>query len=266
MNTNFSKDTHKALAFDLDGTLAESKSDMTVEMGKVLASLLSYIPLAFISGASKDQFMSQCIQHIQATEDQFKNLYLFPENGASLYLFQHGGWVPQYEENLSSVEKEKIMSVLSDVIRIFGLHEIDGFGPLVEDRGAQVTLSCLGQHASLEAKSSWDPDQNKRREMLSYIQPLLPEFQMKMGGATSIDITRKGIDKNYALTKYMELLSLSKSEILYYGDAIFPGGNDYIVEEFGYPYVHVHNPQETLDSLRGILVGYEEATRREALG
>ncbi len=266
MNTNFSKDIHKALAFDLDGTLAESKNDMTEEMGSVLASLLTYMPLAIVSGASKNQFMSQCIQHIPASEDQFKNLYLFPENGASLYVFRHGGWVAHYEENLSDIQKTKIMSVLGEVIHIFGLHEIDGFGPLIEDRGAQITLSCLGQHASLEAKTAWDPDQNKRRDMLSYMQPLLPDFDIKMGGATSVDITKKGTNKHYALTMYLKLLSLNQSNVLYYGDAIFPGGNDYIVEEFGYPYVHVHNPQETLESLRGILQEYEKTTRRETLG
>jgi len=47
-----------------------------------------------------------------------------------------------------------------------------------------------------------------------------------MGGTTSIDITKPGIDKAYGIAKLRDQLAMPISEMLFAGDAYLPRGND----------------------------------------
>ena len=73
------------------------------------------------------------------------------------------------------------------------------WGEVIEDRGSQITFSALGQQAPLEQKDKWDPDFTKRKKIKAILDTLIPEFSVRMGGATSIDITKPGIDKAYGI-------------------------------------------------------------------
>ena len=54
------------LAFDLDGTLAESKSAIDAEMGADLAALLAVAKVAIISGGAWPQFTKQVVERLPA--------------------------------------------------------------------------------------------------------------------------------------------------------------------------------------------------------
>jgi len=45
-----------------------------------------------------------------------------------------------------------------------------------------------------------------------------------MGGATSIDVTKPGIDKAYGIGKLRDILGISLSEMIFIGDACSPAG------------------------------------------
>jgi hypothetical protein len=119
------------------------------------------------------------------------------------------------------------------------------WGEIIEDRGSQITYSALGQQAPLEAKEKWDPDHAKRKKIKALLDTYIPEFSVRMGGATSIDITKPGIDKAYSIRKLRDLLGISLKEMIYIGDALFVGGNDYPAEEAGVVSIPVRDPQET---------------------
>ena len=74
-----------------------------------------------------------------------------------------------------------------------------------------------------------------------------------MGGATSIDITREGVDKAYGLKKLREASGIELDTMLFIGDAIFPGGNDYPAKELGLDTVRVRDPEETLAVIAAIV-------------
>jgi len=74
-----------------------------------------------------------------------------------------------------------------------------------------------------------------------------------MGGATSIDITREGVDKGYGLAKLRDASGIALDDMLFIGDAIFPGGNDYPALEIGLDTVRVRDPQETLSVIAAIV-------------
>jgi hypothetical protein len=65
------------------------------------------------------------------------------------------------------------------------------YGEQIEDRGTQVSWSALGQQCPPNIKSKWDPDQKKRLAMLPFLQIKIPEYESRVGGATTIDVTRK---------------------------------------------------------------------------
>ena len=119
------------------------------------------------------------------------------------------------------------------------------WGDVIEDRGSQITLSVLGQVAPLSAKQGWDPDFTKRKKITAILEPLLPAFAINMGGTTSIDVTKPGIDKAYGIGKLRDQLGVSLKEMIFAGDAIFVGGNDYPVQEAGVDSIMVRDPRET---------------------
>ncbi len=119
------------------------------------------------------------------------------------------------------------------------------FGQIFEDRGSQVTYSALGQQAPLADKEEWDADFAKRKKITAILETLIPEFSIRIGGATSIDVTKPGIDKAYGIGKLRDNLHVSFKEMIYIGDALFPGGNDYPAEESGVVSIPVKGPDDT---------------------
>jgi hydroxymethylpyrimidine pyrophosphatase-like HAD family hydrolase len=130
-------------------------------------------------------------------------------------------------------------------------YEASGFkvqktwGEVIENRGSQITLSALGQEAPLAEKEKWDPDFAKRQKIKVILDPLIPGFSVRLGGATSIDVTKPGIDKAYGIGKLRDILSVSLDEMIYVGDALFPGGNDYPAETAGVISIPVRGPEDT---------------------
>ena len=66
------------------------------------------------------------------------------------------------------------------------------WGEVIEDRGSQITFSALGQQAPLDEKKQWDPDFTKRKRMKAMLDKLIPEFSVRLGGSTSVDVTKHG--------------------------------------------------------------------------
>ena len=107
------------------------------------------------------------------------------------------------------------------------------------------TYSALGQQAPLDAKSSWDPDFAKRQKIKALLDVSLPDFSVRLGGSTSIDVTLPGIDKAYGIRKLRDILGVATPDMIYVGDALFPGGNDSPVRSTGAVCIQVANPDET---------------------
>src|SRR5271169_5272631 len=233
----------KLIVYDLDGTLAESKSSLDAEMAARLHDLLGIVKVAVISGGDWPQFTKQVLSNLPHDE-HLKNLSLLPTCGTKFYQYA-GGWKKLYSEDFTSDEKEKIISSLKQALEGAGFKVEKVWGEAIEDRGSQITYSALGQEAPLEQKTKWDPDFAKRKKIKALLDPLIPGFSVRMGGATSIDVTKPGIDKAYGIGKLKDVLGISLKEMIFVGDALFPGGNDYPAEEAGVISIPVRGPHET---------------------
>ncbi len=245
----------KVIVCDLDGTLAPSKGPLGESMAETISAVLKTHRMAVISGASIEQFKIQFLSHLPDDPSRLKNLYLFPVNGSAYYVYDESDeqkWKKVYLEELTLEEKKRIYDAYGIAIEKSGIAVYDPYGKvdILEDRGGQVTFSGWGQEAPLEVKEAWDPDKTKRAKIVEILKEYLPDLEVRIGGATSIDITRKGIDKAYAIRKIEEHLKVGVTDIVFLGDALFPGGNDASVKTTGVECIMVSGPEETEEILK----------------
>lgn len=239
------------IVFDLDGTLAKSKAALDDEMSRLLCRLLDVVKVAIISGGDFPQFQEQVLGHLPAASN-VGNLSLLPTSGTKFYQYRDG-WQKLYSDDLSDPEKKQIETALEKAVAQSGFQPAQSWGERIEDRGTQITYSALGQQAPLEEKSKWDPDFAKRKQIKTILDKTLPEFSVRLGGTTSIDVTRPGIDKAYGIRKLRDVLGIPIAQMLFVGDAIFPGGNDYAALEAGVESIQVRDPDETKRVIEAIV-------------
>jgi HAD superfamily hydrolase (TIGR01484 family) len=242
----------KLIVFDLDGTLAASKSPLDSEMAGLLHDLLGVVKVAVISGGGWPQFEKQLLSNLP--QDQtLADLSLLPTCGTKFFRYAGAAWVKLYSEDFTAEEREKIIGSLKSAVAEAGFRVEKVWGETIEDRGSQITYSALGQQAPLTEKDKWDPDFTKRTKIKALLDTLIPDFSVRMGGATSIDVTKPGIDKAYGVRKLRDVLNISLKEMIYIGDALFAGGNDYPAEEAGVASIPVRGPDETKPVTQAII-------------
>ncbi len=246
----------KIIIADMDGTLTPSKSMVEPSMVKLITALLNYKDFAVIGGGRYSQFQNQFVAGLPSNSAAFSRLYLFPTCATTFYRFVNNQWKQIYAENLETAERSKIMHAFDVALAESGYKKPDKvFGEVVEDRGTQITFSAFGQQAPLEVKKVWDPDAKKRLNIKKHLEKLIPEFEITIGGMTSIDVTRKGIDKAYGVMKIKEILGYGMDEMMFIGDALFEGGNDYPVRRTGVECIQVNDPKDTEKILEAVIAG-----------
>ncbi len=233
----------RLMVFDLDGTLAKSKSALEKDMADLLDKLMGVMKVAVISGGAWPQFEKQLLSNLPR-DDRLKQLSLLPTSGTK-FLRYDGQWTELYAENFTPEQKTKIIAALNKALDQSGLRPDKHWGEVIEDRDSQITMSALGQEAPLDVKQTWDPDFEKRRKIKAILDPMIPEFSVGMGGASSIDVTRPGVDKAYGIGKLQEVLGIPTTQMIFVGDALFPGGNDEPARKTGATCIKVRDPEET---------------------
>lgn len=249
----------KLIIFDLDGTLAKSKTAIDDEMGDLLKNLLEVSLVSIISGGDWPQFQKQVLTHLPK-ETNLKKLMILPTSGTKFYQYEKG-WKKLYEENFTDEEKKKILDSLENALKAADLDIKKTWGEQIEDRGSQITFSALGQEAPLDAKKDWDPDFKKRKKVVAPLKKSLKGFSIGMGGTTSIDIVKPGIDKAYGINKLKDRMDIDIPEMLFIGDALFEGGNDYPARKTGVDCIQVRDPEETKRIIEAIIACTKDTSK-----
>lgn len=261
----------RLVAFDLDDTLAPSKSPLPAPMAAALEELLDEVPVLVISGGRMRQFRTQVLENLTgATGAQLAQLHLMPTCGTRYYRYEEGApapasgdrdvprdWREVYTHDLSAHQRDATLTTLEAQAKELGLwapdtgeQEDPAWGPILEDRGSQVTFSALGQAAPVAAKKAWDPTGAKKSALRDAVAPLLPDLEVRSGGSTSVDVTLRGVDKAYGMTELAAQTGIGLDEMLFVGDRLDPAGNDYPVKALGVPCVAVTGWEETLELAR----------------
>ena len=233
----------KIIVFDLDGTLAKSKQAIDAVMAGLLKNLLDHFPVCVISGGDWPQFESQLLSHLPGNA-RLDELWLMPTSGTKLYRHTKG-WAQIYAESLTDEERHRILAALNLAVADAGFGTERSWGERVQDRGTQITFSALGQQAPPAAKSAWDPDQRKRTRLKAFLDKDLGDFAVRLGGSTSVDITRPGIDKAYGVRRLAKATGFTLDDMLFVGDALYPGGNDAPVRDAGVATIAVRDIEDT---------------------
>ncbi len=252
----------KLIAFDLDNTLAESKSQIPDVMAEGLARLLGKYEVCIISGGKFEQFHKQVVSRLNIENDLLGKLHIMPTCGTRYHRFDvvTGEWKMLYHNDLTQDQKKRIREAFEHGAKELGLWEEKPYGEIIEDRGSQMTYSALGQdigeilgEEGIKRKYEWDPDLKKRNALRDLIAPELDDVEVRVGGITSVDVTLPGVDKAYGMRKLIDALDISKDEILFVGDMLQEGGNDYPVKMIGIDCIEVRSYQDTPYVIEGIL-------------
>jgi hypothetical protein len=243
----------KLIAFDVDGTLSLSRSKIDSEIAELLKKLLSTKQVAIITGGAFADIEKQILSEIGLNNKLNKNLTLLPTNGGGLYIFNNK-WEKISGYKLTIDEKEKIINAIKETEQQNPeLCTDPNYGAKIQDRNSEITYSALGENAPVELKQIWDKDFSKRIKLQNVLKEKLPEFEVKIGGTTSIDITPKGMDKAYGINKLIEHFKLIREDILFVGDAVYENGNDYPVFQTGIETIKTSGPEETKEIIRKLI-------------
>lgn len=246
----------KILAFDSDDTIVLSKMPATERMASLLAGAMRFYDVCIISGTGFDSTIyPNTVKQIEAIPGvDLTRLHIMPTCGTRYYRFQDGQWKLQYQEDLTEEQKKQIFEAIEVSAKKLDMWEANPAGEIIEDRLSQITYSALGQQATIEAKYAWaEANKEKRRLLNEAVKALIPEFEVRTAGTTSLDITKPGIDKAHGMRKLMEATGVSKEEILFFGDKLEEGGNDYPVKALGIESIAVERWEDTAYALEGII-------------
>lgn len=242
------------IAFDLDNTLARSKKPMKDDMAKVFSVLTSMIDVAVITGGKYALLQSQVVDRLTGTANRSR-LHLMPTSGTRYYRWNGRRWTLVFAHDLSDEERAKAKEALERNAREQGIWYSHAWGERIEDRGSQITFSALGQLAPIEAKEAWDPTDEKKRRLTQAVAAELPELDVRPGGASSVDISQRGFDKSFAVRELAGTLGMEVGRIVFIGDRMEPGGNDYPAALAGTRAVKVTGPADTVRLCDGIIAG-----------
>jgi phosphomannomutase len=242
--------TKKLAIFDLDGTLAPSKSPLEPDMAVLIVELLKKIKVAVISGGGFPQFQTQFLSQVPVNNQGYSHLFLLPTSGTQLYVWK-GEWHQEYAEYIDAREREHLIRALKEALHIAGYREPEQvYGEVIEDRLSQITFSALGQKAPLALKQAWDPDHVKRQKIVAALEKKVTKYDIRIGGTNSVDITPKGVNKAYGIRKLENYLGVHTEEIVFVGDALFHGGNDFPARATGVDCIQVDGPRHTQKLIR----------------
>jgi len=225
----------RLVAFDLDDTLAPSKSPIDPRVGDLLVALADRVEVAIISGGQLQQFQMQVVERLPEGTPAgiLDRFHLMPTCGTQYYRLTPDGARTIYAHALTDDEKQRALAAVEEEARRLSLWEAETWGPILEDRGSQITFSALGQSAPVAAKTAWDPTGEKKNALRDAVAARIPDLEVRSGGSTSVDITRRGIDKAYGMRRLAEQTGIALDDMLFVGDRLDEHGNDYPVLAMG---------------------------------
>ena len=209
-----------------------------------------------MSGGWFPQFEKQLLASLSCPPEYLEKFYLLPTSGSQFYHWnqESESWQNIYTEKLTAEEKKKILqSIERSLIEADFEKPAQIYGPQIQDRMSQISFSAIGQDAPLAIKKEFDPDKKKRLALRVILEKYLPEFQIGIGGANTIDITRPGVDKAYGMKKLSEITGFVFAEMVFVGDDLEEGGNDYPVKAAGIDTIAVIGPEEAKTVIEKLL-------------
>ena len=210
----------KYFFFDLDNTLTRSTSSLAEEHKDVFERLVKTHEVVVVSGAKAEQIEKQ----------------MGPSRGRFGILSQNGNVAivktgEVFWNNQMPSDKKKLILAFIEKLKNELAIPVTDEHDLIEDRGAQISYSLIGHHEDKTKKEAFDPDKEKRKQMLKKhadeVAKLKTEgIEIGIGGTTTLDFMPLGKNKGFNIGEFIKRSGWNTDESVYFGDALFPGGND----------------------------------------
>jgi HAD superfamily hydrolase (TIGR01484 family) len=235
---------------------------MTPAMSTLMTRLLEVKKVAVIGGGKYEVFQELFLKQLKCEPKFLKKLFLFPTTATAFYQYGEKGWDLVYSLFLSTTEVDNIKRAFEDVFKEIGYkHPSKTYGEIIENRGTQVSFSVYGQdlvsvlgQEGVRMKERWLKDNlETKMKIAKLVAQKLPDLEVRAAGFTTIDVTKKGIDKAFGIYQMEKYLKIPISKMLFMGDAMFKGGNDYPVIKTGIDYIAIKGPEETAKILESLL-------------
>lgn len=246
----------KILAFDSDDTIVVSKMPATERMASLLAAAMQQYDVCIISGTGfESTIYPNTVKKIEQIPGvDLTRLHIMPTCGTRYYRYEADRWTLQYQEDLTDEQKSRIFAAIEVSAKELGMWVDNPAGEIIEDRLSQITYSALGQQATPEDKYAWaEANKDKRKLLNDAVKALIPEFEIRTAGTTSLDVTKPGVDKAYGMRKLLEATGATKEDVLFFGDKLEEGGNDFPVKDMGIDCIAVERWEDTAYALEGII-------------
>lgn len=246
--------------FDLVSPTAVSKSALGPRLVTLLDALLVSVRRTVTSRGSRLQLERQLLagHSDPVAGDHVERLSLTATSGPKF--FESGStWKLRDAEPFDEHGRRTMIAALQPVVGDSAIETRPTWGAPIEGRGGQITLPALGQEAPRPAKQQRDPDSQQRERMRAGLAELAPEYSARLGGMTSNNVTRSGVDEAYGLRKLRDIPGIALGELRFLIDALLPGGNDDPVQQVGVPSTRVRDPEQSQSVIR-ILLGRDVGT------
>jgi HAD superfamily hydrolase (TIGR01484 family) len=196
----------------MDKTITPARSPIESEMFNLLRSVPTTITV--ISGGTT-----------QRIKDQTNDVADFILGACGNEAYHKDGTQLWKNDPLTEDETAAIEEHIATIVELVE-HDLNPDWNPIEHRGSQITFSPLGNTAPTELKHSYDPDMQKRLGWLEAVPLQHPTLSVVIGGSTSLDYYRAGCDKGAHVAKLIAFHSWDPATCVYFGDGLYPGGND----------------------------------------
>lgn len=247
--TNFAE--KEIFIFDVDGTVADSYRPVQPKNAEIICNLLkSGKIIVFATGRARESLEEKVLALLPCGSLYMSQIYMLPAGGAAMYSWEGGMWQEAYTNRIDAKYEHKIIELYKKTVEHVDPN-IKGEGCFIENKD-YLMLSCaaVGYGSTKAERLAWDPNHEKRMQIIGKINEEFPHLDVSIGGSATIDITKKGVNKADGLNRLFDILKLDKKDALFIGDGVFPGGNDYCILETGIDILKVESPKDMVEKFK----------------
>ncbi len=246
----------KLIAFGLNGTLSVSREPVPEQMTKLIVRLAATYDICIITGETFSQCEQRLLARLRMNARAKQRVHILSTYGTCYHKYDstQRKWIRCYAEDLTSDQKRHIVGVIIACAKELGLWSPRPYGASIDDRYSQITYSALGQDAPIQKKYLWAERHGAARKVLRRrVAARLAGYEVRLGGTTSLDVMRSGVNKLYGMKLFLGHSRLRAKDIIYISSRLGRGDSDYDLRELDMSFVEVGGYQDTAYVLEGIL-------------
>ena len=198
--------------FDVDGTLTPSRQKMDKDFSRFFLHFCTMNSVYLVTGSDREKTLEQVGSLLYKTCKRVYNC-----SGSDVYVGSRNVYRDTW--TLPVLARQFLEQCMEE--EDFSIRT----GNHIEERPGMINYSLIGRNATMRERKAfveWESWNSSRRRTADAFNIMFPELQATIGGETGIDIGPKGSDKSQILRDFYR----KSDKIIFFGDAIFEGGND----------------------------------------